>query len=378
MDRKKICFVVAIPASAQAFLKDHIKNLSNDYDVYLAGNIKDNAEVCNLAIKGWKHIDINRQISIAKDIKAVFQLRKYFTDMKFDAVHSVTPKAGLVTALAGFLAYIPIRIHIFTGQVWATKQGLSKKFLMGIDRFISNINTHILVDGNSQRKYLIDNKILKKEKAIVLGDGSISGVNTERFSPNPSTKLEKRQELGIPDNKTVFIFMGRLNRDKGLFELLPAFNKLASSNPNVFLLLFGRDEENIASTFPNYKNLNQGNFLYYGATPEPQNMLQAGDIFVLPTYREGFGSSVIEAACLGLPTITSDAYGVLDASEIGVTGLQCKVGDSDTLYEAMSQLANNKKLADEMGKAGRKRVLEKFSGEVVTRHWKGFYHNLLN
>lgn len=376
--KKKICFVVAIPATALSFLKDHIAVLSRYYDVYLAGNIKHKDELDGLNIVDYYSFPISRQISIGNDLLSLKKLISYFKYMKFDVVHSVTPKAGFITALAAKSAGIKHRIHIFTGQVWATKTGLSRIMLKSIDKLIARLDSQILVDGKSQQKFLINERVLKVSNSKVLGHGSISGVNTERFNPSQEIKYTKRKELGIPDNKTVFVFMGRLNRDKGVYELLRAFNELATDDKDVFLLLFGNDEENIASSFSHYTNLNSGNFLYYGATREPQNMLQAGDIFVLPTYREGFGSSVIEAACLGLPTITSDAYGVLDASEIGVTGLQCKVGDATSLYDSMSTLNNDKTLAKQMGEAGRQRVMEKFSSAVVCNHWEVFYHNLLS
>lgn len=127
--KKRICFVVAIPMTAAAFLKDHIKALSEEYDVYLVENIQSENEVKNLAIKGWHGIEIERGISLRKDLSAVFALKQYFKKMKFDAVHSVTPKAGLVTALAGELAGIKHRTHIFTGQVWATSTGLMRWML---------------------------------------------------------------------------------------------------------------------------------------------------------------------------------------------------------------------------------------------------------
>lgn len=375
--RKKICFVVAVPGTALSFLPDHIERLSKDYDIYLAGNIKDAEEIKNLKLKGWQHIDIMRQISLANDVKALLQLRKYFSKMKFDAVHSVTPKAGLLTAMAAKMAGVKHRIHIFTGQVWATKTGAMRTLLKSMDKLIATLDNNILVDGSSQRQFLINENVVSEKKSKVLGDGSISGVNTARFCPSDEVRQNARKQLGISDDKLVFVFMGRLNHDKGLYELLPAFDRLASARKNVFLLIFGSDEEDVASSFPQYKNLNKDNFLYYGPTPEPQNMLQAGDVFVLPTYREGFGSSVIEAACLGLPTITSDAYGVLDASVPGETGLQCKVGDIDSLYQTMLRMTDEKALRESMGKAGRKRVLSKFAGDVVVQHWADFYNNLL-
>lgn len=378
MKKKKICFVVAIAGTAQSFLRDHIKALREDYDVYLAGNIKDTKDVEMLDLTGWQQIDIERSISLGNDLKAVRQLLSYFKKMKFDAVHSVTPKAGLVCALAAFLARVPIRIHIFTGQVWATREGMMRFLLKSLDWLIVNLNTHILVDGNSQKDFLVQQGIISKNKAQVLGDGSISGVNMLRFSPSADIRVAVRKELSINSDKVVFIFMGRLNHDKGLYELLPAFNRLFETNRNIFLLLVGIDEENISATFGLYDNLTKENFLYYGATREPQRILQAGDVFVLPTYREGFGSSVIEAACLGLPTITSDAYGVLDASISGKTGLQCKVGDVESLYACMKELANDARKRKVLGEAGRKRVQTKFAGAVVVKHWKEYYDKLLS
>lgn len=378
MAKKKICFVVAIAGTAQSFLCDHIRALSEDYDVYLAGNIKDVKEVELLDLTGWKQIDIERPISLGKDLKAVRQLSSYFKKMKFDAVHSVTPKAGLVCALAGFIARVPIRIHIFTGQVWATRKGAMRFMLKSLDWLIAKLNTHILIDGNSQKSFLIQQGVVSDTKAHVLGDGSISGVNMVRFNPSVDTRIATRKELSITNDKVVFVFMGRLNHDKGLHELLPAFNRLVETNKNAFLLLLGMDEENIAATFGQYNNLTRENFLYYGATREPQRMLQVGDVFVLPTYREGFGSSVIEAACLGLPTITSDAYGVLDASVPGETGLQCKVGDVESLYACMKELVDNAEMRKAFGNAGHKRVQDKFAGAVVVKHWKEYYDKLLS
>ncbi len=377
MARKKICFVVAAPMTAQAFLKDHIEALQEDYDIYLAANISSEDEMKGLNVCGYQHFDLERQISITKDLKAVRQLASYFKKMKFDAVHSVTPKAGLVCALAGKLAGVPIRIHIFTGQVWATRKGAMRLMLKSIDWFMAKLNTHVLVDGASQRQFLVDEGVVSAKKAQVLGDGSIAGVNIIRFAPSVGSRMSARQELNISDEKVVFVFMGRLNHDKGMYELLPAFDKLLDKNKNAFLLLFGADEENVAATFGNYKNLNKENFLNYGLTREPQRMLQAGDVFVLPTYREGFGSSVIEAACLGLPTITSDAYGVLDASVPGETGLRCKVGDVDSLFACMEELAEDEEKRKKFGEAGRNRVLEKFAGSVVVKHWKHFYDTIL-
>lgn len=375
--KKKICFITAVPGSATAFLKDHMSALRHDYEVYYVCNETDESKIV-VVHDGYHCVDIQRGISLWKDLKALFQLAKYFHSEHFDAVHSVTPKAGLLTAIAGFFARVPIRIHIFTGQVWANKKGLMRWLLKFMDRMIVLFGNHFLVDGEGQRQYLIQQGVLKEKNSKVLGHGSICGVNLKRFVPNKDNRDAARKEIKGIDNKQVFVFMGRLNHDKGMYELLPAFNRIAGERNDVFLLLFGNDEENIASHFKKYTNIKNGvNFCYYGRTSEPQKMLQAGDVFVLPTYREGFGSSVIEASALELPVICSDAYGVKDAMVDDVTGIRCKVGDIDSLYNAMKIFADSPKLIKEMGTAGRERVIKDFDGEKMTHLWVEYYHELL-
>ena len=374
---KKICFITAVPGTATAFLRDHMRSLIKDYEVYYVSNEIDESKILVPHI-GYHSVDIQRGISIWKDLKALYKLTRYFRKERFDAVHSVTPKAGLLTAIAGFFAGVPIRIHIFTGQVWANKKGPMRWLLKLMDKVLVLFGNHFLVDGEGQRQYLIQQGILKEKNSKVLGKGSICGVNLERFNPDETTRVEARKEINVKDDQIVFAFMGRLNHDKGLYELLPAFNSLASVTPKVYLLLFGNDEENITSHFMEYNNIKAGvNFCYYGRTSEPQKMLQAGDVFVLPTFREGFGASVIEASALGLPVICSDAYGVMDAMVDNVTGMRCKVGDINSLYDAMRAFVENPSLIKKLGDAGRKRVIEDFDGVQMTQHWVDYYHELL-
>lgn len=374
---KKICFITAVHGSAYSFLRDHMSALKKEYQVHYICNEPDvtNIKVPNDA---YHFVNIQRQVSVVNDLKALWHLYKYFRKEKFDAVHSVTPKAGILTAVASFLARVPNRIHTYTGQVWANKTGMMRFILKSMDKLIALFDNHLLVDGEGQRQFLIKNKVLKETNSCVLGSGSICGVNLERFNPSDALRNEKRNELGISEDKIVFAFMGRLNRDKGLHELLAAFNRLASERDDVYLLIFGSDEENISDTFQNYSSIRDNiNFKYYGRTPEPFNMLQAGDVFVLPTYREGFGSSVIEASALGLPVICSDAYGVMDAMIDNETGLRCKVGDVDSLYNSMLKLSIDNDLRSILGKNGRERVVKEFDGRYVTQCWVEFYHKSL-
>lgn len=375
--RKRICFITAIPDSAESFLKDHMAALEKDYEVHYVSSEPDESRI-KVAHDGYHCVGIQRGISVFRDIKAVILLTRCFRKEGFDSVHSVTPKAGLLTAIAGFFAGIPVRIHIFTGQVWANKKGPMRWLLKFMDKMIVLFGNHFLVDGEGQRQFLIDQKILNDNNSRVLGLGSICGVNLSRFLPSETSRQKARKMLNIKDGRIVFVFLGRLNRDKGIYELLSAFNRLAEERDDVYLLLFGNDEEKVAESFSNYNQIRpRENFCYYGKTSEPQCMLQAGDVFVLPTYREGFGSSVIEASALGLPVICSDAYGVKDAMVDNVTGLRCKVADTKSLYKCMKELAEDSLKRETMGKAGRSRVIRDFNGEKVTQLWIEYYHNLI-
>lgn len=376
--RKRICFVVAVPITAQAFLKDHIKTLSEYYDVYIAGNITSEDDVKSLAIAGWKKLDIERSISLKKDVRSIWQARRYFKKMKFDAVHSVTPKAGLVTALAGKLAGVKHRTHIFTGQVWATRTGIMRWGLKSIDKIITKCDNHIMVDGKSQRAFLEREGVLKPGKALVFCEGSIAGVNSERFVPDANARKEEREKIGIKQGVLTYIFLGRLNHDKGIGELYEAYNRLAAEEKDVYLLLVGFDEEGYLQKLSEFKNIQEdNNFHFYGPTSQPERVLNAGDVFVLPTYREGFGSSVLEAACVGLPCICSDAYGVLDAYIDGETGLKCKVGDVETLYHCMKKMHDEPELWMKMGKKSRERALKEYNVKPISEEWFKFYKSIL-
>lgn len=376
----KICFVVAVPGTAQAFLKDHFRELTKTYKVHLVANFPDEEskqEYNDLGVI-CHNAPIERPISIWKDLKALFALYRIFKREGFDSTHSVTPKAGLLTSVASWMAGVKVRIHIFTGQVWATRKGVMRSVLKMMDKLIALFDNHILVDGESQRQFLIKEGVIKAKNSQVLANGSISGVKLERFVISDEVRQAEREKFGFKDDDVVYIFLGRLNHDKGIGELYEAFNKLVMECPKSKLLLYGSDEEGYEAKAAAYVNLKRDeNFFYPGLTRKPFDALQGGDVFVLPTWREGFGSSVIEAQALSLPVITSDAYGVVDASVPNVTGLRCKVDDPEGLYECMKHYYEHPDLMKKHGEAGRKRVFELFDCNVVTEAWVEYYHTLL-
>ena len=376
--KKKICFVVSTPTTAVAFLKDHIACLSELYDVYLVANYSDESEIAGLKLAGCKSIQIERRPNIKADLRALKELQKYFEEMNFACVQSQASKPSMLMAIAAKRAKVPVRIRIFTGQIWCNMTGLKRYFYKAIDRLTVRLNTHLLADGKPQMEYLIKQGIVKRDKIKVLGNGSICGVDMSKFNPTDEVREEVRKELGYNGQNVVYTFLGRLKREKGIREILSAFNRLVSDNTNARLLLIGCDEENCHDWMSDYPNLMEGkNVVFYGYTKEPFRTLQAGDVYVLPSYREGFGMSVLEASCMKLPVICSDIYGMADTFVDGETGLKCKVRDDLTLYECMKKLYGDKDKRMKMGATGRKRVAEVFPKELVTNAWVEFYKSVV-
>lgn len=378
MEKKKICFIVASPNTARSFLKEPFKLLSKNYDIYLVANIKETDDLSDMCITGYKSIPIESKPNIKVDFKALSLLIKYFKEMKFDSVHSLTKKASLLTTIAGRLARIKFRLHHFTGQMWATMSGIKRMFYKYMDLFIVLSDTHMLVDGHSQREFLEKEHILKKGQGTVLSNGSICGVNTLRFRKDLTAREKVRSELNINDNSIIFIFLGRLKKDKGIYELLAAFNTIVQTSPDAILLLVGADEEKCIDKLSNYPNLILNkNVISYGFTNAPEDLLNAADVYVLPTYREGFGLSILEASSTGLPVIVSDTYGVRDSIIDNETGLRCKTYDIDSLVKCMKYLYDNPTERKRLGDNGIKYVNEKFTTEIVCKAWFDYYKNVV-
>lgn len=376
MKKKKICFIVSSPFTAKVFLAEHIEVLSRNFDVYVIANFE-NEEQKNISkyLTGVFDIKIHRNISILKDLNALIKLVKILKLNSFDAIHSVTPKAGLIAMLGGKLASTKVRIHIFTGQVWHTKRGFMKWLLKTLDKLVVLLATHILVDGQAQRSFLIANKIIGEQNSQVLGKGSISGVNTDRFIPETLVRQKLRQELGYKDTDVVFIFLGRLNRDKGILDLAQAFKLLQEELPYAKLLFIGIDEEKL---IPEVLSIvGETNFKFYGSTSAPERVLQTGDVLCLPSYREGFGTSIIEGALLELPVICSDTYGLKETIIENKTGLRHKVKDVTGIYHQMKKMTQDENLRLQMGKAGRSYVLENFKASQISEQWLLYYKKLL-
>lgn len=372
---KKLCYVATIPAVVHAFLRVHIHAAANKYEVTVICNSVDKHLLDGLNAH-FILLPIERKPSPWKDLLVLYQLIKLFRHERFDIVHSIMPKTGMLAMLAALLARVPTRIHTFTGQVWVTKQGAQRMLLKWFDKLIGRFATCALADGLSQRDFLVNEGILLQGKAKVIGAGSICGVDPLRFHPDIEKKQSVRHDLGIAQEAKVILFVGRLNRDKGMLELAAAFHTIAKQHPNVELLLVGAEEDVPFRNIQNICNAEREHLHYVSFTATPEHYMNAADILCLPSYREGFGMTIIESAACGVPAVASRIYGISDAVEDGNTGLLFTAGDVGALTRSLLKLITDDGLRQKMGIAARVRVLELFSSEKITREMMALYDRL--
>ncbi len=368
--KPKACVVVSSPMTVVAFLRDQLRELGSQYDLFVAANAPDGGFLNGLPAQ-FVPVPVERKILPLADLRALVCLYRLFRRERFDIVQSVTPKAGLLAMAAAFFARVPVRVHTFTGQVWATKSGAARAGLRLLDTLLAGFATHVLVDSFSQRQFLIENRVVSAEKSSVLGMGSISGVDTLRFHPDPDARRTLREKCGIPSGDVVFVYVGRLNRDKGIPELIAAFERVAGLVPGTRLLVVGPDEESMEVLMD--RSPARERMVRVGYTSTPEQFMAASDIFVLPSHREGFGSTVIEAAAAGIPSIASRIYGLTDAVADGQTGLLHTSGNIDELSAAMVRLASDTNERQRMGDAARVRAETEFAMPKVTANTMAFY-----
>jgi glycosyltransferase involved in cell wall biosynthesis len=315
-------------------------------------------------------IDIPRNISLWRDLMALYRLYLYFRRERIQIAHSTTPKAGLLTAVAAYLAGVPIRLHTFTGQPWSTMLGTKRWLARASDKVIGVLNTHCYADSGSQADYLISQSILKKSKMSVVGSGSLAGVNIRRFDQAQFSTLQRsemRRSIGIADHLPVLLFVGRITPDKGVRELLQAYAILKAKGSDVHLVFVGRfdNDGGVAGSIAPLDILQLPDTHIIEYTEYPEKYFAIADILCLPSYREGFGTVVIEAAAMSVPTVGSNIYGLTDAIEDGVTGRLVSLHDIDELTTSLAALLNDNLLRKKMGIAARQRAIAHFDSHKV-------------
>lgn len=384
LTNKKIARIATVPYAIATQIGDQVSYL-NDLGMQVVIISAGGPELSRFPFsESLRHecIDIPRTISPWRDILALVKLLKIFRKHRFDLIHSTTPKAGLLSAVAGFLAKIPIRLHTFTGQPWVNRKGIVRLVTRMCDKIIGYLNTKCYADSGSQRKFLIDEGIIPEHKIAVIGAGSLAGVDLTRFDPSRWSYEEKavlRKQLNLNHNSKVLIFVGRITKDKGIVELTEAVCSLLKTGYNIDLVLLGPLDQDRGGE----GSLSLGQIVrsprihYVGYTDCPEKYLAISDIFCLPSYREGFGTVVIEAAAMGVPCVGSRIYGLTDAILDGQTGILAPPQDAASLENGLKQLLDNPEFSKRMGQNARERVIMEFDSRIVNEKTALEYEHLL-
>ena len=379
LEKPRILFVVTTPLTANVFLFSHFQALAIHYTIFLCVNTNLHKFLPELEqYVEVIHIGFQRKISFFDDFNSMFELFFIARRLRPTVIHSVTPKAGLLGMLVGFFAGVPFRWHTFTGQVWATRKFISRTILKFFDKCIVFFSTQIFTDSESQRQLLLKENIVSIDKISVLGFGSIAGVNIDRFQSNNEIRLSIREKLACKTEACIFLFVGRIARDKGVFDLVHAFSFASKNIEGIELWIVGPDEEGLQSQLEELAHVDNLSIRFLGASSTPENYMMSADVFVLPSYREGFGTVIIEAAACGIPSIAYRIDGVVDAVEDGVTGELIDYRNVEALAQSMISFAESPSKRINMGKNARDRVVKHFRSEEITKAWLDQYESVLN
>jgi len=371
--RFKIVLISNTSNFFNVFMLNHIKQLSKQYDLFICCNDADKLKKKIPSNVSLININFKRSISLFHDIAAFFITLFFFLKKRPNLSISFTPKIGFMVALASFIARTPNRIHWFTGQFWATKKGFVRIFNKLIDRLIFSLSHNVLIDSFSQRNFLIMEKIISSNKSTVLHKGSVGGVDVLKFRFNKQKRIRLRKQYSISKNTFVFLYLGRINKDKGIAELIEAFQKI-KKNLDVLLIFVGTIEDaKLTHLLKNKKKI-----LYFKYTNNPEDWFSAADILCLPSHREGFGTVVIEAASCAIPTLCSNIYGLHDAVIDNKTGFFHEVGSIDDIKKKMLYIIKNKKLVKNYGISARRKILKDFEQSVITKKLLSFIDSNLS
>lgn len=378
----KIALVATAPLVVKFHLDPIIEKLKLGYEVFVLTNLskEDENNFLDILPDGVRYIDtkMERKISLFQDLRSLLLLLHFFMKEDVDLVLTLSPKAGLLGSFASFISRVPVRIHAFTGQVWQTKTGGLKVLLWWMDRLIFFFSSKVLVDSHSQRQFLIDSNVVSDSGSVVLGDGSLVGVNLTKFSKDVLTREIVRENAGAARDTKVFLFVGRLDRDKGIAELLDAFSNTNKKLTNTALWIVGPNEADLGEFDKRLDTISSNSIKFFPYTPNPEKYMMGADVFCLPSYREGFGTVVIESAACGVPSIGSNITGLSDSIVNNETGVLVDVRDTYSLSAAMIKLAEDDSLRLMLGEQAMLRAREYFDQRVVVARLIEFLDKELN
>lgn len=364
--KRKIIRIATVPQSLDLLLRGQLKMLSETYEVVAVSSPGQNLdEVARREGVRTVAVPMERHIAPLKDLVSLFRLIRLFRKEKPWMVHSITPKAGLLAMMAACICGVPVRIHMFTGLVFPTSKGLKRRILMTTDRLTCACATLVNPEGQGVKRDLERFHITSKPMRII-GNGNINGIDTAYFD---CTEAVCREAEMICEQGLTFCFVGRIVGDKGINELVAAFLRLYALRPAVRLLLVGAFEDRLdpVSSDTKVMIMKHPAIRFVGWQDDIRPYLAASDVFVFPSYREGFPNVVLQAGAMGLPCIVTDINGCNEIIRHGVNGLIVPPRDEQALYGAMERLATDVQERNHLARQARPAVAERYERSEL---WK--------
>ncbi len=349
----KICFATTISLTLKSFVLEFAKAMheTGEFEIHFICDYDEDFKKMLPAYIHYKPISMKRGISFG-GLRAIHEMKTYFQEQKFDLVQYSTPNAACYASIAAKMAGIPCRLYCQWGIAYVGFTGWKRRLFKLIEKCVCKCSTRIEPDSFGNLRFCHAEGLYDSRKSGVIWNGSACGVKLDKFDITHKSEWCEaiRKKHAIPQNAVVYTFIGRIKKDKGINELLEAVKHLLEKKKDVYLLLIGHMEssESIKPDLLHWMQ-NEPNVLYCGYSYEVEKYLAASDVYVLPSYREGFGMAVIEAEAMGVPVIVSDIPGPTDAMIKNETGLVVEKANAAELYEAMEKLYEEKELRTKMG-----------------------------
>ena len=381
-DRKKIIRTATVPLSLDLFCRGLLRDLSSRYEIIALSSPQPELDSIRKREKVRTiSVPMARKIAPFSDLKSLFELIRVFRKERPDMVHSITPKAGLLSMMAAKWTRVPVRIHTFTGLIFPYEKGWKRRLLMTTDRLTASCATHVIPEGVGIRDDLIRFKITRKPLRV-LGNGNVRGIDLSHYVRTEKlgrSAADLRNFYNIPEDGFVFVFVGRLDRDKGIDELVQAFRKLEQEYPNGHLFLVGAEEPEGKSILDETKGIIDRDdhiHLSDGWQADVRPWYAAADALVHPSRREGFPNVVIEAGAMGLASIVTDINGSREIVKDGQNGTIVPAQDPEAMYAAMKDFLDHPEKVQEMAAAARD-LSKRYEQKYVRQCLDVFYKEVL-
>jgi len=383
MKKIKIVRVTTIPLAFEKLLENQLSFLKSFYDVIaVSSDEKKLKKFAKSQGVKWYSIEMTRKITPIIDLISLFKMYFFIRREKPDIIHTHTPKAGVIGMFAAYIANVPIRLHTVAGLPLLETTGIKRIILNFVEKLTYKFSTKIYPNSYGLKEIILKNNFTVKNKLKIIGNGSSNGIDTNYFNSDLISKEQNqilRSNLKIEKNDFVFIFIGRIVGDKGINELVEAFNLFSKETSKTKLLLVGNFEDELDPISKSSKNIisNNDKIILAGYQNDVRPYFSISDVLIFPSYREGLPNVVLQAGAMGLPSIVSNINGCNEIIENNTNGLVIKVKCIDAIYDAMIKITSDKILFNKLRLNSRDSIKIKYEREALWGMLLNEYEDLI-